>query len=232
MAERMSVHAHDLQGSVHRLHGALRRAHLWGLRHQVPAGGPPTSSTPETTRPGPRPASWETTMPPASRSSSLMASTASSGRPTRASPWWSRRPPLSTGTMAGTCPTASTARRPRTTGRGGAWWVQAPGRGPGGHCGGCGHRRNRRPGVHRPLPGCGKGGHSGPLCQRGPHGAGDPGLLTLDELRQDYGIAVCPIVTVREIMAFLHNRELDGKVWLDDATLVRMEAYLAEYGAR
>ena len=55
---------------------------------------------------------------------------------------------------------------------------------------------------------------------------------TLDELRQDYGIAVCPIVTVREIMAFLHNRELDGKVWLDDATLVRMEAYLAEYGAR
>ena len=55
---------------------------------------------------------------------------------------------------------------------------------------------------------------------------------TLDELRQDYGIAVCPIVTVREIMAFLHNRELDGKVWLDDATLARMEAYLAEYGAR
>ena len=55
---------------------------------------------------------------------------------------------------------------------------------------------------------------------------------TLDELRQDYGIAVCPIVTVREIMAFLHNRELDGKVWLDDATLVRMEAYLAEHGAR
>ena len=55
---------------------------------------------------------------------------------------------------------------------------------------------------------------------------------TLDELRQDYGIAVCPIVTVREIMAFLHNRELDGKVWLDDATLARMEAYLAEYGAK
>ena len=55
---------------------------------------------------------------------------------------------------------------------------------------------------------------------------------TLDELRQDYGIEVCPIVTVREIMAFLHGREIDGKVCLDDATLARMEAYLEEYGAR
>lgn len=55
---------------------------------------------------------------------------------------------------------------------------------------------------------------------------------TLDELRQDYGITVCPIVTVREIIAFLHNRELDGTVYIDDAMKGRMEAYLAEYGAR
>lgn len=55
---------------------------------------------------------------------------------------------------------------------------------------------------------------------------------TLDELRQDYGIEVCPIVTVREIMDFLHNREIGGKVYLDDTTLARMEAYLEEYGAR
>ena len=55
---------------------------------------------------------------------------------------------------------------------------------------------------------------------------------TLDELREDYGIAVYPIVTVREIMTFLHGREIGGKVYLDDATLERMEAYLAEYGAR
>ena len=39
---------------------------------------------------------------------------------------------------------------------------------------------------------------------------------TLDELREDYGIAVYPIVTVREIIAFLHNRELDGRVYIDD----------------
>ena len=55
---------------------------------------------------------------------------------------------------------------------------------------------------------------------------------TLDELRQDYGIAVYPIVTVREIIAFLHNREIDGKVYIDDAVKARMEAYLAEYGPR
>ena len=55
---------------------------------------------------------------------------------------------------------------------------------------------------------------------------------TLDELRQDYGIAVYPIVTVREIMDFLHDRPIDGKVCLDDPMKERMEGYLAQYGAR
>ena len=55
---------------------------------------------------------------------------------------------------------------------------------------------------------------------------------TLDELRQDHGIAVHPIVTVREIIAYLHGREVDGKVYIDDEMKGRMEAYLAEYGAR
>ena len=54
---------------------------------------------------------------------------------------------------------------------------------------------------------------------------------TLDELRQDYGIQVCPIVTVREIIAFLYNRPVDGKVYIDDEMKARMEAYLAQYGA-
>ena len=55
---------------------------------------------------------------------------------------------------------------------------------------------------------------------------------TLDELRQDYGIQVFPIVTVREIIAFLHNRELDGRVYIDDEMKGRMAAYLEQYGAR
>ena len=49
---------------------------------------------------------------------------------------------------------------------------------------------------------------------------------TLDELRQDYGIRVYPIVTVRDIMDCLHN------VSIDDAMLARMEDYLAQYGPR
>ena len=55
---------------------------------------------------------------------------------------------------------------------------------------------------------------------------------TLDELRQDYGIQVYPIVTVREVISFLHNNPVDGKVYIDDAMKGKMEAYLAQYGAK
>ena len=55
---------------------------------------------------------------------------------------------------------------------------------------------------------------------------------TLDELRQDYGIQVFPIVTVRDVIAFLHNNPVDGRVYIDDGMKVKMENYLAEYGAK
>ena len=61
-------------------------------------------------------------------------------------------------------------------------------------------------------------------------GTGD--RTTLDELREQHGIRVCPIVTVREVIAFLHNNPIDGRVYLDDDMKARMEAYLAEYGPR
>lgn len=54
----------------------------------------------------------------------------------------------------------------------------------------------------------------------------------LDELREEYGIAVYPIVTVRQIIDFLHNRPIDGKVYIDDAMRQRMEDYLRQYGAK
>ena len=53
---------------------------------------------------------------------------------------------------------------------------------------------------------------------------------TLDELRQDYGIQVYPIVTIRDIMDYLLDKEVDGKVYIDGAMLDRMEGYLAQYG--
>ena len=55
---------------------------------------------------------------------------------------------------------------------------------------------------------------------------------TINELREQYGIQVLPIVTVREVIAFLHNREIDGKVYIDDAMKDRMEGYLAQYGGK
>ena len=61
-------------------------------------------------------------------------------------------------------------------------------------------------------------------------GTGD--RTTLDELRESYGIAVHPIVTVREVIETLHNKEIDGQVVLDDHRKEQMEAYLKEYGAK
>ena len=55
---------------------------------------------------------------------------------------------------------------------------------------------------------------------------------TLDELREDFGITVCPIVTIQEIIAYLHNTPVDGKVYIDDPMWERMVAYLAQYGGR
>ncbi len=53
----------------------------------------------------------------------------------------------------------------------------------------------------------------------------------LDELRDTYGIAVYPIVTVREIIDYLYNRPIDGKVYINDDIKAKMENYLATYGA-
>ena len=55
---------------------------------------------------------------------------------------------------------------------------------------------------------------------------------TLDELREDFGIKVYPIVTIQDIKETLHNKELNGKVYIDDEMRARMDADLAEYGAR
>lgn len=55
---------------------------------------------------------------------------------------------------------------------------------------------------------------------------------TLNELRDDHGIRVFPIVTVLEVIEYLHNRPVDGKVLIDDEMKGKMEAYLKEYGGK
>ena len=55
---------------------------------------------------------------------------------------------------------------------------------------------------------------------------------TINELREQYGIRVFTIVTVRQVIDFLYNREIDGRVYIDDAMKERMEAYLNQYGGK
>ena len=55
---------------------------------------------------------------------------------------------------------------------------------------------------------------------------------TLNELREQYGIQVFPIVTVRQVIDTLHNQAIDGRVLIDDAIRGRMEEYLKQYGGK
>jgi orotate phosphoribosyltransferase len=52
---------------------------------------------------------------------------------------------------------------------------------------------------------------------------------TLRELRDELGVDVRAIVSIGELVPFLHNRPIDGKVVLDDAGRAAIEAYLAEH---
>jgi orotate phosphoribosyltransferase len=53
---------------------------------------------------------------------------------------------------------------------------------------------------------------------------------TLSELRDELGVDVRAIVSIGELVPFLHNREIDGKVVLDDAGRAAIEAYLDAHG--
>lgn len=53
---------------------------------------------------------------------------------------------------------------------------------------------------------------------------------TLAELRDELGVRVHPIVTIRELVEYLHGRELDGRVVLDDRQRAAIESYLSEHG--
>lgn len=52
----------------------------------------------------------------------------------------------------------------------------------------------------------------------------------IQEIEAEFGIRTYPIVTIREIVATLHNREIDGKIVVDDAMKTRIEAHLEQYG--
>jgi orotate phosphoribosyltransferase len=51
----------------------------------------------------------------------------------------------------------------------------------------------------------------------------------IEELKEEYGIQTYPIITVRDIIDHLHNREIDGRILIDDAMKGKMEDYLETY---
>ena len=52
----------------------------------------------------------------------------------------------------------------------------------------------------------------------------------LAELELEFGVKVYPIVTIREVVSYLHNREIGGKVYIDDALYARVLEYQKIYG--
>lgn len=48
----------------------------------------------------------------------------------------------------------------------------------------------------------------------------------IQEIQEEFGIKTYAIVTIREAMEILHNRPVDGKIYIDDAMLETMEAHL------
>ena len=58
---------------------------------------------------------------------------------------------------------------------------------------------------------------------------GQGGTTAIKEIGREFGIAVHPIVTVREIIDHMYGREVNGVVLLNDEMKEKMEAYLAQY---
>lgn len=60
---------------------------------------------------------------------------------------------------------------------------------------------------------------------------GKSSLSALNELEDEYGIKVYPIVTIREITDYLSKNDVGGKRYLDEKLLSNIESYLKIYGA-
>jgi len=54
----------------------------------------------------------------------------------------------------------------------------------------------------------------------------------LDEIRETYGMKTFPIVSMAEVTEYLYNKEIKGKILLDDKIKSMIEDYYKLYGAR
>ena len=61
-------------------------------------------------------------------------------------------------------------------------------------------------------------------------GTGD--VSALKEIENEFGIRTCSIVSMKDVIECLYNREYEGRVIIDDALMERIDEYYEQYGAR
>jgi len=54
----------------------------------------------------------------------------------------------------------------------------------------------------------------------------------LEEIQEKYGFPTAAIVSMGEVTEYLHNKEYNGKVYIDDAMKASIDAYYEIYGAK
>lgn len=54
----------------------------------------------------------------------------------------------------------------------------------------------------------------------------------LDEIKEKYGIKAASIVTIKDIVEHLYNKEYNEKVYIDENIKAAMDAYYVKYGAQ
>ena len=81
------------------------------------------------------------------------------------------------------------------------------------------------------LKGCGNPSVCGIVISVNRQEKGKTDKNALEEVAETLGIPIFAIVTIHDIIDFLFNREIGGKVVLDDAMKAKIEKYLETYGA-
>lgn len=57
-------------------------------------------------------------------------------------------------------------------------------------------------------------------------------MCALDEVRERYGFPTASIVTMQDVVEYLYNREVCGRVVIDETAKAAIDAYYEEYGAK
>lgn len=56
------------------------------------------------------------------------------------------------------------------------------------------------------------------------------GISAIKSVEEEFGIRVFPILTLNDLIEALYNKEIEGKVYIDDAMMAKIQEYRARYG--